>query len=288
MEKPVNFAGQLALATNISLKISVIFTTYNSPAWLEKVLWGFHYQTDGNFELVIADDGSGDETGAVIESFRHNSHLDIMHVWQEDDGFQKCRILNKAIVAARGDYIVMTDGDCIPRNDFVAVHREYAEPGYFLSGGYVKLPLAISEAITRKDIAEGRCFDQQWLRDKGFRPPLKITATRRQAVIFNHLTLTNRTWNGHNASCFKRDALMVNGFDERMKYGGLDCEFGGRLLNAGIKARQIRYSAICVHLDHARGYVNDEDWRNNRVIRKTSIREKLIETPQGIRQQPAS
>jgi glycosyltransferase involved in cell wall biosynthesis len=270
------------------LKISVIFTTYNSPAWLEKVLWGFHYQTDRNFELVIADDGSGDETRAVIEGFRSDSHLDIVHVWQEDDGFQKCRVLNKAVVAARGDYIVMTDGDCIPRSDFVAVHREYAEPGHFLSGGYIKLPLSVSEAITREDIAEGRCFDREWLRDKGFKPPLKIIATPRQAVILNYLTLTNRTWNGHNASCFKQDALMVNGFDERMKYGGLDCEFGGRLLNAGIKAKQIRYSAICVHLDHARGYVNDEDWRNNRIIRKTSIREKLIETPQGIKQQPAS
>lgn len=267
------------------MKISVIFTTYNSPAWLEKVLWGFHYQTDGNFEVVIADDGSGDETRAIIENFQHQSDLEILHVWQEDDGFQKCRILNKALVAAHGEYIVMTDGDCIPRVDFVAVHREYAEPGYFLSGGYVKLPMSLSEAITREDIAQGRCFDKQWLRQKGVSPPLKITASPRQAVIFNYLTPTNRTWNGHNASCFKQDALRVNGFDERMKYGGLDCEFGGRLLNAGIKTKQIRYSAICVHLDHARGYVNDEDWGNNRVIRKTSIREKLIETPQGIRQQ---
>ncbi|HKJ52882.1 MAG TPA: glycosyltransferase family 2 protein [Gammaproteobacteria bacterium] len=267
------------------MKISVIFTTYNSPVWLEKVLWGFHYQTDGNFEVVVADDGSGDETRSVIEKFQRDSDLEILHLWQEDDGFQKCRILNKAIVAARGEYIVMTDGDCIPRSDFVAVHRKYAEPGYFLSGGYIKLPMSVSEAITRDDIAAGRCFDKQWLRRNGFRPPLKITASPRQAMIFNHLTLTNRTWNGHNASCFKQDALMVNGFDERMKYGGLDCEFGGRLLNAGIKTKQIRYSAICVHLDHARGYVNDEDWRNNRVIRKTSIREKLIETPRGIRQQ---
>jgi glycosyltransferase involved in cell wall biosynthesis len=267
------------------LKISVIFTTYNSPAWLEKVLWGFHYQTDGNFEVVIADDGSGDETREIIENFQHQSDLEILHVWQEDDGFQKCRILNKALVAAHGEYIVMTDGDCIPRVDFVAVHREYAEPGYFLSGGYVKLPMSLSEAITREDIAQGRCFDKQWLRQKGVSPPLKITASPRQAVILNYLTPTNRTWNGHNASCFKQDALRVNGFDERMKYGGLDCEFGGRLLNAGIKTKQIRYSAICLHLDHARGYVNDEDWRNNRVIRKTSIREKLIETPQGIRQQ---
>lgn len=270
------------------LKISVIFTTYNSPAWLEKVLWGFECQTDRNFEVVIADDGSGQETRDLIEKFKAESDLDLLHVWHEDDGFQKCRILNKAIIAANGDYLVLTDGDCIPRKDFVEVHRKYAEPGRFLSGGYFKLPLKVSEAITREDIAEGRCFDKKWLKANGVRPSLKLTATSTQSEIFNQLTLTKRTWNGHNASCFKQDALTVNGFDERMKYGGLDCEFGGRLLNAGLKAKQIRYSAICVHLEHARGYVNDEDWRNNRVIRKTSIREKLVETPAGIKQSIAS
>jgi len=248
------------------------------------VLWGFHYQTDTNFEVVVADDGSGQETRDVIEQFQRESNLDLQHVWQEDDGFQKCKILNRAIIAAKGEYMITTDGDCIPRKDFVAVHRKYAEPGKFLSGGYFKLPMAASEAITREDIAEGRCFDKHWLISHGVKPSLKLTASPRQAVVFNYLTLTNRTWNGHNASCFIKDAIIVNGFDERMKYGGLDCEFGGRLLNAGIEAKQIRYSAICLHLDHARGYVNDEDWRNNRVIRKASIRGKIIETPAGIKQ----
>lgn len=266
------------------MKISVLFSTYNSPAWLEKVLWGFYYQTDQNFEVVIADDGSGSETRDVIEKFRSESGMDLQHVWHEDNGFQKCRILNRAIIAAKGEYMITTDGDCIPRKDFVAVHRKYAEPGKFLSGGYFKLPMAVSEMITREDIAEGRCFDKNWLAEHGVRPALKLTVSPWQAVLFNHLTMTNRTWNGHNSSSFIKDAITVNGFDERMKYGGLDCEFGGRLLNAGIKAKQIRYSAICVHLDHARGYVNDQDWRNNRVIRKTSIREKIIETPAGIKQ----
>lgn len=82
----------------------------------------------------------------------------------------------------------------------------------------------------------------------------------------------------------KATRFLVNGFDERMKYGGLDAEFGWRLKNAGIRAKQIRYSAICVHLDHARGYVNDEDWKRNRVIRNKTVDEKLKETPAGIKQ----
>lgn len=273
------------------MKISVIFTTYNSPDWLRKVLWGYEKQTDNNFEVIIADDGSGPETTALIKEFQNNSHLDINHVWQEDDGFQKCRILNKAIVAANGEYMVMTDGDCIPRKDFVAVHRKHAQPGHFLSAGYFKLPMSTSKLITQDDIYSGRCFDKKWLVENGVKDSikfLKLTANHWQSALLNRLTLTNKTWNGANSSCYIEDAIKVNGFDERMRYGGLDCEFGGRLINLGIKPKQIRYSAVCIHLDHSRGYVNDEDWRANRVIRKTSIRDKLIETPAGIKQHAAT
>ena len=83
------------------------------------MLWGFDAQTDHNFEIVIADDGSREDTRQLIERFARATDRPIQHIWQEDDGFQKCRILNKAIVAARGDYLILTDGDCIPRKDFV-------------------------------------------------------------------------------------------------------------------------------------------------------------------------
>ena len=271
--------------------ISVIFTTYNSPKWLEKVIWGFLQQDDRNFELVVADDGSKEETRDLIRRYQNEGGIPIRHVWQKDDGFQKCKILNKAIVAAKGDYIVMTDGDCIPRRDFVSVHRHCAEPGHFLSGGYFKLPMSTSEQISRDDIVSGRCFDKQWLIDHGVKPSIKfmkISAGPLRARIFNALTTTNRSWNGHNASCWKKDALLVNGFDERMKYGGLDAEFGWRLKHSGIRAKQIRYSAICVHLDHARAYVNDDDWKRNRDIRNKTVSEKLVETPAGIKQLESS
>lgn len=274
-----------------STKISVIFSTYNSPEWLEKVLWGFHHQTDDNFEIVIADDGSAEETRALVEDFKSKTHRPVLHVWQEDQGFQKCRILNKAIIEATGDYIVMTDGDCVPRSDFIAAHRQAAEPGCFLSGGYFKLPMGTSKTITLENIAAGDCFNPGWLVKNGVKSSIKFMKLRagpKRAKIYNLMTPTKRSWNGHNASCWKNDAIRVNGFDERMRYGGLDCEFGGRLLNAGIRAKQIRYSAICVHLDHSRGYVNDEDWKRNRVIRRTSIEEKLVETPAGIKQMLAS
>jgi len=267
------------------MKISVIFSTYNSIDWLIKVLWGFHYQTDNNFEVIIADDGSTQETKQAIDNFKEHSHLTINHVWQEDNGFQKCKILNKSILASLGEYIVLTDGDCIPRADFIATHRKYAQPGHYLSGGYFKLPMTVSTAITPEHIRTGEAFNVDWLVENGLKnnhKTMKLTATGLKQKLYNSLTLTRRTWNGHNASCFKSDALKVNGFDERMQYGGEDCEFGDRLSNLGLKAKQIRYSAICIHLDHARGYVTDEAWAKNRAIRALTVKNKTTYTQHGL------
>jgi len=206
--------------------ISIIFTTYNSVEWLEKVLWGFEHQTDNNFEIIIADDGSKDDTKQCIDNFISHSRLTIQHVWQEDNGFQKCKIMNKALLACHGDYVLFTDGDCIPRADFVAVHRAHAQAGYYLSGGYFKLPMSISKAISKQDIAQGNAFDKSWLLERGLKNThklSKLTAKGMKQKFLNSVTPTRRTWNGHNASGWKADLFKVNGFNEHMQYGGQDC-----------------------------------------------------------------
>jgi len=269
------------------VKISVIFTTYNAPKWLEKVLWGFANQTDSNFEVIVADDGSGPETSAVIHAARAQGQKNVRHVWHEDHGFQKCQILNRAILAATGEYLILTDGDCVPRKDFVSQHRAAARPGFFLSGGYLKLALRASQAITQEDVVAQRCFDPAWLKAQGMPMSLKFLKLRAKGLaskILNRLTPTKATWNGHNASCWKTDALLVNGFDERLQYGGLDREFGERLVNAGTKTKQIRYSAITVHLDHPRSYESPEGWAHNQGIRQGVRRHKIVVTPAGIDQ----
>ncbi|MDX1442561.1 MAG: glycosyltransferase family 2 protein [Gammaproteobacteria bacterium] len=266
--------------------ISAIVSTYNSPDWLEKVVIGFSAQTHRDFELVIADDGSGPETAERIEQLRERTGLTIRHVWQEDDGFQKTKILNKAIREATGDYLLFTDGDCIPRADFLAVHAATAEPGHYLSGGYYKLPMETSHAITNDDITSGRAFDAEWLKAHGDRLPFnkrwKLTAKGKWAKFLNALTPTKPTWNGHNASGWREDIEAVNGFDERMQYGGEDVEMGLRLVNRGVEPKQIRYSAICIHLDHARGYVNEVARERNREIRRETVNENKTWTPYGL------
>ena len=104
--------------------ISVIISTYNSIPWLEKTLWSYEQQVFRQFEIIIADDGSDKETADFIKNYKSNSSKDITHVWHEDNGFQKSSILNKAILACNTDYIVMSDGDCIAREDFLQIHYE--------------------------------------------------------------------------------------------------------------------------------------------------------------------
>lgn len=267
------------------MKASVVMSTYNAEEWLEKVILGFGVQTVKGFEIVVADDGSRDATRLLIERLRKEIDIPIVHVWHEDNGFQKSQILNKAIVASNSDYLIFTDGDCIPRKDFVEVHINRREPGYFLSGGYFKLPMDISRIIDKKAIYNQDCFDLKWLKSKGLKKKyknIKFTASGFFASFLNFITPTKPTWNGHNASGWKKDLVAINGFNQEMQYGGQDRELGERLFNYGVKSKQIRYSAICVHLDHARGYVNEATWKKNYAIRKNTVKNKVIRTPIGI------
>lgn len=267
------------------MRISVIISTYNNPAWLEKVIWGYELQTHTDFEFIVADDGSGPETRSLIERYQKTSRMKIIHVWHPDKGFQKSAILNKAVAASNTAYLLFSDGDCIPRKDFVETHVRHAKQGYFLSGGYFKLPMETSKAITREDVANGNAFDVNWLHAHGLKKTykeLKLVSRGLQQYLLNWLTPTKPTWNGHGSSGWKKDIVAVNGYNEEMQYGGQDRELGERLVNLGIKGKQIRYSAVCVHLDHKRGYNTPESIHKNRKIRQQTRFQRKVWTRNGI------
>lgn len=267
------------------MKVSVIFTTYNQAEWLEKVLWGFSAQTYKPCEVVVADDGSRADTKEVIEKMRAATGLEIIHIWHPDDGFRKCEILNKAIVRSTGEYLIFTDGDCIPPPHFIANHVRFSEKGYFLSGGYIKLPMSLSKSLTRDDILSGHATDPVWLakHGMGWNPKLlKLTRSEFLANLLNKITTTKATWNGHSSSTWRQYIFETNGFDMRMQYGGQDREFGERLMNMGIKGKQVRYHCATVHLDHKRGYATKESIQKNRSIRKQTEQERIKRTSHGI------
>ncbi|MFT5399934.1 MAG: hypothetical protein ACI8XW_002740, partial [Gammaproteobacteria bacterium] len=177
------------------------------------------------------------------------------------------------------------DGDCIPHPDFVKNHVELSAENTLLSGGYFKLPLELSRKITRQDILVGNSTNPSWLRKNGLPFTLKISKLYSHPIIgaiLDALTFTRATWNGHSASTWKKYVLQTNGFDERMQYGGQDREFGERLVNMGLRTKQVRYRCSCVHLDHGRGYARPESIAKNRKIRDHTGRNKITRTDYGI------
>lgn len=267
-------------------KATVIISTYNQPEWLEKTLWSYEIQSEKDFEIVIADDGSNEITKNLISKFQSHPEMDIKHVWHEDQGFRKTKILNKAIVAAKSDYLIFTDGDCLARKDFVETHLRLRQPKAYLSGGYFKLSKFISESITKNNIELQSCFDAEWLIEQGQEKSFKLnklTALGLRAKFLNTLTPTKATFDGMNTSGWKQPILDVNGFDERMDYGGEDREIGERLMNLGMRFIQVRYSAICVHLYHERPYKNEASLKLNKKIRNKTKKKKLVYTSFGIK-----
>lgn len=267
------------------MKQSVIISTYNQPEWLCKVLHGYLYQTFRDFEVLIADDGSDERTNEVIENFRRISNYPIRHIWHADDGYRRQTILNITLQEVEHEYILMTDGDCIPRPDFLEIHARHAQPGHFLSGGYCKLPMGLSKELTPEDIESGRAFDPGYLRDHGLKelsPSLRISLPVSLSSLMDKVTPTKPTWNNCNASGWTDDLIAVNGFNEDMQYGGADRELGERLANHGVTGLQIRNQAIVLHLDHKRGYKTPETMKKNRAIRDEVIATKSTWCERGI------
>ncbi len=267
------------------ISLAVVIATYNWPRALELVLWGYAAQTDRAFRIYIADDGSGPETAATIARMVKETGLDILHVWHEDRGFRKCEVLNKAILAATEEYLIFTDGDTIPRNDFVAVHRRVAAPGVYSSGMTVRLPEDVSARISPEDVRSGRVTERSWLQQQGVRLGRHVIRFSRNYGLNRLLdwcTTSRRRFRGLNGAAYREDLLTVNGFTNTMAYGGLDAELGDRLDNLRLKHRRVRFRAMTVHLWHARPWREAAVVQANVLKRRAVRRSRRVRTAQGI------
>jgi glycosyltransferase involved in cell wall biosynthesis len=272
---------------NLSPPISLIVSSYNSPQWLSKVLDSIFAQSLQDFQLIVADDGSTAETESLLRHRAQNSPISIVHVWQEDQGFQKCRILNKAISVASGKQLIFTDGDCLLPPNFVQIHQEMARTGYFLTGAYFKLSAELSDLVSPDAIRASNVFRPSWLLANGLKltPKLfKLFVPPVAARLANHLTPTKKTWNGHNSSCLREDAVAVNGFNEEIQYGGEDVEFGCRLNHYGLQGRHLRFSTVPLHLHHGHGYVTAGMRERSLFKRQETLRFRRVRAQLGLDQ----
>lgn len=239
------------------LVASVIVSTYERPAHLERCLEGLRHQSRRDFEVIVADDGSGDATRALVARLAAGFPVPLSHVWQEDRGFRKCAALNQASRAARSDYLIYTDGDCVPHRRFVECHIRHRARGRMLAGRATKLSEERSRRIDLASIAAGR-HARIGLRDvwdalRGRTRHLSYSLPLPGEVGFRAVQRLkrNRTLRGSNCSLWREDLERVNGWNEDFESWGLeDVELGYRLRLAGVESQVVVNRAICVHLWH--------------------------------------
>jgi len=235
------------------VSVAVIITTYNRPDALAAVLEGYLAQVRAPAEVLVADDGSTGETAQVVTGYAARAPFPLRHVWQEDLGFRAAAARNRALAAAQSDYILFTDGDCVPPADFVARHEDLAEPGCFLSGNRILL----TEAFTRT-VLDTHLPLHAWSLGRLLRARLQGDINRWLTLIRLPDTGWRRRaperWRGVktcNFSAWRADLLRVNGLDESYSGWGLeDSDLTIRLLHAGVKHKSARFAAPVFHLWH--------------------------------------
>ncbi len=229
------------------MKISVVITTYNRPSYLKKSLDGFLKQSHPPDEIIIADDGSSEETVSLIESFRKDeTKINMLHIWQEDRGFRLSQIRNRAISRASGTYLIICDDDIIPDIRFVEDHLRYAENGCFIQGHRVLLNDKVSEQFGFKDISLLRLFRLLLNRQAS-----NILNAFRSPVPFIRISRKLKGIRSCNMSFFRKDFITVNGFNEDFEgWGKEDSELVVRFYQVGLRRKDIKFRAYCIHLYH--------------------------------------
>lgn len=236
------------------MKTTVIVTTYNRPDALKLVLAGLAAQMDAEFELLVADDGSTVETAQVIREFCGIAPFPVRHVRQEDDGFRAAAIRNQAVLETDADYLVFTDGDCVPMPNFVAAHCRLAEQGCFLAGNRILLNEVITTRVLAAQTPIYEWSRADWRAAKHSGDVNRLSPLYELALPGWLRKIRPQRWQGAktcNLSLWREDFVRVNGFDERYCGWGLeDSDLVIRLIRAGLRHKTARFAAPVAHLWH--------------------------------------
>ena len=261
--------------------ISVIVTTYNWPDALELCLDSLFAQHDPAFEIIIADDGSTPANQARIQAYCAKSPAPIQYVHHDDQGFRAGTIRNKAVASSQGEYLLFIDGDCVLGLDFIARHRQLAEPGYFVPGNRVLL----SESFTREVIEKHIPLHQK---------PLSYFISLRWQKKINRVSAFIRLPLGFlrklqpskwqkamtcNLALWRKDFVAANGFDELFEgWGFEDSDLVIRLIHAGIKRKEGRFAVPVLHLWHAHNDKSKQDINYQRLLDRLEQRDFIAAT----------
>ena len=232
---------------NQNLKVSLIITTYNRPDALAFVLQSALSQTRLPDEIIVADDGSTRETADVIQYVNRQSPVPVKHSWRPDDGFRAAESRNRALAMAKGDYIVLIDGDMLLDASFIADHLKLALKGRLVQGSRVIL----TEKRTREILASDQLPNLSVF-DSGIEKRLSALRCRcLSALVGKNGSQNHRGIKTCNMSFFREDALAVNGFNNWfVGWGREDSEFVARCYHNGMKRHNLKFAGIAYHLWH--------------------------------------
>lgn len=227
---------------------SVVITTYNQPRLLDLTLHAYARQSTRDFELLIADDGSGPETRELIERHRRSFPVRLEQVWQPDEGFLKSKAVNRAVLTSRGDYLVFSDGDCIPSRGFVEEHLAARRPGTYIVGGHIRLSPEYTRDLTAEEVLAGS-VDRAGTR----RQRLELWSVHLRSLAYIALRKRRKPkFYGLNFSVDRESFVRVNGFDQTYRdCGREDSDLRNRMQIAGIRACSLWHRARVFHLHHA-------------------------------------
>ncbi|MDH5608012.1 MAG: glycosyltransferase [Cyclobacteriaceae bacterium] len=267
--------------------VSIIIAFYNRMDFLQLVLAGFERQNFIDFEIVLADDGSNEGVVQQLRTYISQSPLKIRHVWHEDHGWRKTKILNKAVLAAEADYLILIDGDCIPHPAFVREHYENRQAKTILAGRRVHLSKKFSVQLTPENIRKGKL--DHWLAllwDSliGDSKNVEKALYLKSKWLRRFANRKPKDLLGCNLSFHKEDLLALNGYDERYVNPGTgeDTDLYVRSLHIGYTIKPILNMAIQYHLHHKKGE-RSKMHENGKILLQTKA-DKLIYTPYGIHQ----
>jgi glycosyltransferase involved in cell wall biosynthesis len=254
---------------------SLIIATYNWKEALALVLATVRAQTVLPGEVLVADDGSRDDTREFLVRETATFPVPLRHVWQEDDGFRKGRILNEAMARACGEYLIAIDGDMLTHPDFVRSHLRFARRGWYIQGSRMMLgEAATARTLTAGRRAAGALSPNVRNRINGVHAPFLSWFSRGEpGPIY-------RT-RGCNISYWRDDIVRVNGYNEDMEgWGREDTELVARLMNSGVRRRNLKFAAVSYHLHH-RARSTDADAANFELVLKV-VRDGVTRCEHGL------
>lgn len=263
------------------MKTTLIISTYNWPKALDLVLESVKKQIELPNEVIIADDGSLDDTKNVIKKHKEDFPVLITHIWHQDNGFRLSEIRNKAIINSKYEYIIQIDGDVVLHPYFIKDHKELAQKNCFVTGSRVLLMPKLTKEIFKTKKVNINLFSSGI---KNRINTIRFSFSNLFSMVQNHpIEKMFHRIRGCNMAFWKKDLVDINGYDtDFVGWGREDSDIAIRLIKKGCFRKKIKFGAIQYHLYHKEN--SKDNLQINHSLLEKAIDNSSFYTKNGLEQ----